>query len=56
SFSDHSNLISHQRLHSAVRPYKCGECGKSFKLSSYLIRHQKIHVGEWPYRCRDCGK
>ncbi|NXF27027.1 ZSC20 protein, partial [Rhodinocichla rosea] len=26
SFSDHSNLISHQRLHSREWLYQCGEC------------------------------
>ncbi|NXY55144.1 ZFP3 protein, partial [Callaeas wilsoni] len=46
SFSDHSNFISHQRLHSRVRPYKCFDCGKNFRRSSHLICHQNIHSGE----------
>ncbi|NWW36943.1 ZNF3 protein, partial [Panurus biarmicus] len=56
SFSDHSNLLSHQRLHSRKWPYQCGECHKSFSQTSHLLCHKNIHTGEWPQECSDCGK
>ncbi|NWY22823.1 ZSC30 protein, partial [Aphelocoma coerulescens] len=54
--SQSSDLVVHEQLHTEEKPYKCLECGKSFRTSSYLIRHQMIHTGEWPYECGECGK
>ncbi|NXU20631.1 ZN431 protein, partial [Pardalotus punctatus] len=56
SFSQSSGLEVHEQLQNGEKPYRCGECGKSFRRSSHLIRHQMIHTGEKPYRCGECGK
>ncbi|NXI74627.1 ZKSC3 protein, partial [Anseranas semipalmata] len=56
SFSDHSNLISHQKLHRGEKPYECLDCGKRFSQSTSLLAHHRIHTGEKPYVCFSCGK
>ncbi|XP_028385214.1 zinc finger protein 211-like isoform X1 [Phyllostomus discolor] len=56
SFTNISDLHSHQRVHIPERPYECSECGKSYTWSSALRRHQRDHIGERPYECGECGK
>ncbi|NXA63318.1 ZSC30 protein, partial [Mohoua ochrocephala] len=54
-FSTESRLRIHRRIHSGKKPYECGECGKSFRVSSSLLRHRVVHSGERPYTCGECG-
>ncbi|NXH86015.1 ZFP2 protein, partial [Edolisoma coerulescens] len=42
------DLMVHEQSESREKPYKCGECGKSFRKSADLICHQMIHTGECP--------
>lgn len=44
SFSSICSLNNHKLVHRFVRPYKCGECCKSFQRKSYLMSHLKTHL------------
>ncbi len=38
------------------RPYKCGECGKSFIEQSNLLAHKKLHKPAPTFPCKHCDK
>ncbi|XP_063152589.1 zinc finger protein 253-like [Candoia aspera] len=53
---ENGSLTFHKRFHAEENPYKCMECGKSFRRSSQLTSHKKVHTGEKPHKCVECGK
>ncbi|XP_069859735.1 zinc finger protein 75A-like isoform X1 [Dipodomys merriami] len=46
----------HKKDCEGEKPFKCPECGESFKVSSDLFKHQRIHTEEKPYKCQQCDK
>ncbi|KAM6121767.1 uncharacterized protein FYN12_008695 [Phoenicopterus ruber ruber] len=48
--------IIQQRTPSVGRLMICGDCGKSFRVSSNLVQHRRIHTGEKPFTCAECGE
>lgn len=42
--------------HSVEKPYRCDDCGVTFKRKAHLDRHRRIHLPIRPYQCSVCGK
>ncbi|RXG70291.1 Protein odd-skipped [Armadillidium vulgare] len=42
--------------HNVDKPYKCDDCGVTFKRKAHLDRHRRIHLPTRPYQCGICGK
>lgn len=43
-FSDSEDLDGHLEAHEARKPFRCGACGKSFRLNSHLLCHRRVHL------------
>ncbi|XP_070551556.1 zinc finger protein 660-like isoform X1 [Ptychodera flava] len=53
-FCTHKSIL--RKYLKMCRPFKCTECGKTFKRKYHLKIHQLIHAQERPHSCNQCGK
>ena len=56
TFSGASNLKTHERIHSDIKPFQCIDCGKPFYQLGNLTAHQRSHRGEKLFKCHNCDK
>eukprot|EP01084_Bolivina_argentea_P200909 343473_1 len=56
-FTAPSSLVSHERIHTKEKPFKCRECNRSFTQRSHLKNHiNQIHTNNGKYQCKYCPK
>lgn len=49
------DMFDHQSVHRNDAPYKCKECGKTFRKKYPLKLHRRVHTQEKPFSCEICG-
>ena len=55
-FTRKHNMVSHELIHSSLKPHVCKVCNSRFRRIHDLKRHEKLHTGEKPYICSKCSK
>lgn len=55
-FTRKHNMISHELIHSSLKPHVCQTCSLKFRRVHDLRRHEKVHTGEKPNVCQKCFK
>lgn len=53
-FTRKHNMVSHELIHSSLKPHICQVCNLRFRRIHDLKRHEKLHTGEKPYSCSKC--
>lgn len=55
-FTRKHNMVSHELIHSSLKPHICKVCNLRFRRIHDLKRHEKLHTGEKPYACSKCSR
>ena len=55
-FTRKHNMVSHELIHSSMKPHICTVCNSKFRRIHDLKRHEKLHTGEKPYICDRCSR
>ena len=56
TFTRHTTLACHRRIHAGLRPYACAQCGNTFRHPGNLSRHMLTHASVKKHACSYCDK
>lgn len=56
AFTRKHNMVSHELIHTSLKPHICSVCNTKFRRIHDLKRHEKLHTGAKPYHCDKCGR